>query len=148
MHFWPICYIQRSELFKFSHKDILLNLAWDSLKYCLAIDHFHSRGQQLYHLPLPQGNINAYLSLRAKCWLKGGVGGRFPRNLNWSVFGTPTPTWYTNMGTNMVHQHGHRFIGSSTNMAAVTSCENIWLKGLWKTFLVIKRRFIITFQMV
>ena len=25
-----------------------------------------------------------YLSLRAKCWLRGGVGGQFPKNLNWS----------------------------------------------------------------
>ena len=37
-----------------------------------------------YHLPLPWANIIAYFSLRAKCWLRGGVGGQFPRNLNWS----------------------------------------------------------------
>ena len=30
--------------------------------------------------PPPLGNINTYLSLRAKCWLRGGVGGQFPRN--------------------------------------------------------------------
>ena len=34
------------------------------------------------HLPLPKANINTYFSFRAKCWLKGGVGGQFPRNLN------------------------------------------------------------------
>ena len=33
------------------------------------------------HLPLPKGNIITYFSLRAKCWLRGGVGGQFPRNL-------------------------------------------------------------------
>ena len=34
------------------------------------------------HLPLPYANIITYFSLRAKCWLRGGVGGQFPRNLN------------------------------------------------------------------
>ena len=37
------------------------------------------------HLPLPKSNINTYFSLSAKCWIRGGVGGQFPRNLNWSV---------------------------------------------------------------
>ena len=32
------------------------------------------------HLPLPFANINTYLSLRAKCWLRKGVGGQLPRN--------------------------------------------------------------------
>ena len=27
------------------------------------------------HLPLPETDIKTYFSLRAKCWLKGGVGG-------------------------------------------------------------------------
>ena len=31
------------------------------------------------YLPLP--NINTYFPLRAKCWLRGGVGGQFPRNV-------------------------------------------------------------------
>ena len=54
---------------RFFSKDIVLNLAWNSLKYCVAIHRFHSRGQQLYHLSLPQANINTsnYLSLRLKC---------------------------------------------------------------------------------
>ena len=30
------------------------------------------------HLPLPYANINTYFSFRAKCWLRGGVGGQFP----------------------------------------------------------------------
>ena len=30
------------------------------------------------HLLLP--------SLRAKCWVRGGVGGQFPRNLNWYLY--------------------------------------------------------------
>ena len=41
------------------------------------------------HLPLLQANINAYFSFRAKCWLKGGVGEQFPRNLNWSLSKDP-----------------------------------------------------------
>ena len=37
------------------------------------------------HLPLPWASINTYFSLRAKCWLRGGAGVHFPRNLdNWS----------------------------------------------------------------
>ena len=39
------------------------------------------------HLPLPQANINTYFSLRAKCWLRGGVGGLFPRNVYWLGMG-------------------------------------------------------------
>ena len=35
------------------------------------------------HLLLPLANINTYFLLRAKWWLRGGVGGWFPRNLNW-----------------------------------------------------------------
>ena len=38
------------------------------------------------HIPLPQVNINTDFSLRAKCWVRGAVGGQFPRNLNWSSF--------------------------------------------------------------
>ena len=36
------------------------------------------------YLPLPKANINTYFSRRAKCWLRGGVGGQFPRNVKWS----------------------------------------------------------------
>ena len=28
-------------------------------------------------IPLPLANMNTYFSLRAKCWLKGGVGRQF-----------------------------------------------------------------------
>ena len=38
---------------------------------------------QTAHLPLPKANINTYFSLRAKWWLRGRVGGQFPRNLIW-----------------------------------------------------------------
>ena len=38
------------------------------------------------HLPLSKANIDTYLSLRAKCWLRGGVGGQFPRNVKLSRF--------------------------------------------------------------
>ena len=34
------------------------------------------------HIPLLLVNTNTYLSLKAKCWVKGGVGGQFPGNLN------------------------------------------------------------------
>ena len=34
-----------------------------------------------FHLPTYP---SPYFSLRAKCWLRWGVGGQFPRNLNWS----------------------------------------------------------------
>ena len=33
------------------------------------------------HLPLPLANINTYLSLRAKGWLRGGAGGQFSRKV-------------------------------------------------------------------
>ena len=33
---------------------------------------------------VPQANINTYFSLRTKWCLRGGVGGQFRRNLNWS----------------------------------------------------------------
>jgi len=38
------------------------------------------------HLPLSYANINTYFSLRAKWWLRGGVGVHFSINLNWSNF--------------------------------------------------------------
>ena len=34
------------------------------------------------HLPLLQPNINPYFSLWAKCCLRGGVGGQFPRSIH------------------------------------------------------------------
>ena len=33
------------------------------------------------HLLLPEANINAYFSLKAKFWLREGVGGQFPRSV-------------------------------------------------------------------
>ena len=33
------------------------------------------------HLPLPLANINTYFSLRAKDWLREGVGGQFSRKV-------------------------------------------------------------------
>ena len=33
------------------------------------------------HLPLPLANINTYFSLRAKGWLREGVGGQFSRKV-------------------------------------------------------------------
>ena len=37
------------------------------------------------HLPLPYAIIITYFSLRAKCWLRGGVGGQFPKKPKESV---------------------------------------------------------------
>ena len=39
------------------------------------------------HLPLPYANINTYFSLRANYWLRGGVGGQFPKIVynDWSM---------------------------------------------------------------
>ena len=42
------------------------------------------RFRETAYLPLPKANINTYFSRRAKCWLRGGVGGQFPRNVKWS----------------------------------------------------------------
>ena len=39
------------------------------------------------HLPLPYAIIITYYSLRAKCWLRGGVGGQFPQKPKESVAG-------------------------------------------------------------
>ena len=44
------------------------------------------------HLPLPWANIITCFSLRAKCWLRGGVGGQFLRKLHWSGSAC-RPTW-------------------------------------------------------
>ena len=38
------------------------------------------------HRPLPCTNINTKFLLRAKCWLRGGVGGQFLRNVKWKKF--------------------------------------------------------------
>ena len=37
------------------------------------------------HLPLPYAIIITYFSLRAKCWLREGVGGQFPQKPKESV---------------------------------------------------------------
>ena len=42
------------------------------------------------HLPLPQANINTYFSLRAKCWCRGGVGGRSQKRITWDLFSDST----------------------------------------------------------
>ena len=36
--------------------------------------------EKMAQLPLPKANINTYFLLREKRWLRGGVGGQFPRN--------------------------------------------------------------------
>ena len=53
------------------------------------------------HLLLPWFSINTYFSLRAKCWLRGGVGGQFPRNLYWSP---PSPCIRASRGASLIHR--------------------------------------------
>ena len=44
-------------------------------------DHYIYVSGKLY-LPLPLAKINTvYFSLKAKCWLRGGLGDQFPRNV-------------------------------------------------------------------
>ena len=40
---------------------------------------------QIYAQQVPP-RIHTYFLFRAKCWLRGGVGGQFPKNLNWSHY--------------------------------------------------------------
>ena len=40
---------------------------------------------QIYAQWVPP-RIYTYFLFRAKCWLRGGVGGQFPKNLNWSHY--------------------------------------------------------------
>ena len=44
-----------------------------------------------YSSPI-KANINSHFSLRAKWWLRGGVGGQFPWNLNWSEISLDSPS--------------------------------------------------------
>ena len=48
-------------------------------------NHHLKWSNETIHLPLPEAHTITCFSLAAKCWLRGGVGGQFPRNLNWSV---------------------------------------------------------------
>ena len=45
-----------------------------------GIDGIIIRFWETAHLPLPWDNVNTYFSLRAKCWLRGGVGIMIPIN--------------------------------------------------------------------
>ena len=47
------------------------------------VEKLHTRAQRELSLDL-HCQINTYFSLKAKCWLRGGVGGQFLRNvLSW-----------------------------------------------------------------
>ena len=53
------------------------------------------------HLPLPYAIIITYFSLRAKCWLREGVGGQFPQKPKESVavgYGTFCQSDHLNRG--------------------------------------------------
>ena len=39
--------------------------------------------------PSPKSTFNTYYTLKAKLWLRGGIGGRLPSNLDWSHIGNP-----------------------------------------------------------
>ena len=64
----------------------LLNVV-ASLRWLITVDSCAPLRQvgtflETAHLPLPKANINTYFSLRAKCWIRGGVGGQFPEAYN------------------------------------------------------------------
>ena len=70
-----------------------------------GIDGIIIRYWETAHLPLPWDNVNTYFSLRAKCWLRGGVGIMTPidyrepaRNKNSELWGRmPLPLSYTRL---------------------------------------------------
>ena len=58
---------------------------------------FYDSGETDY-LTLPYANIYTYFSLRAKCWLRGGVGGQFPRNFI-MIQNNSVSTYLSTLGT-------------------------------------------------
>ena len=52
----------------------------DQLEKEMILELLYVSGK-LPNYPSPQPNINFNFSSRAKCWLRGGVGGQFPRNV-------------------------------------------------------------------
>ena len=46
----------------------------EEIEKVLPVNPLHEYQEQI--------NLHCYCSLRAICWLRGGVGGQFPRNLN------------------------------------------------------------------
>ena len=68
------CHTQKRKKIKFTPR-IKLNHNTYSFRINLGF-------RETAHLPLPEVNIITYFPLRANCWLKGGVGGQFPRKLN------------------------------------------------------------------
>ena len=66
---------------KLTNHDILLNLVGVEEKPRKVIVIKINLGfWETAHLPLPLASINTYFSFRTKCWLRGGIGGQFPRN--------------------------------------------------------------------
>ena len=72
---------------------------------------------QTTHLRLPKAYIKIYFSIREKCWLRGGVGGRFPRNVLWFV----RSRWLDNEGNEGGHEQAwsikNIIIGSKTKFS-------------------------------
>ena len=72
---------------------------------------------QTTHLRLPKAYIKIYFSIREKCWLRGGVGGRFPRNVLWFV----RSRWLDNEGNEGGHEQAWSIkdiiIGSKKNFS-------------------------------
>ena len=71
----------------YEQKPYLVSFSYRRKRYPVQCEHglkVTFRIWETAHLPLPWANINTYFSLGAKWWLRGGVGGQFPRNLNWS----------------------------------------------------------------
>ena len=101
------------------------------------------------HLPLPLANIITYFLLRAKCWLRRGVGDQFPGNLNCSHKFSPNRinTWSREKAKIIIWSpKGKYFDPLSNSLKHIfekidgDECAGricMWILGLkeWRTFL-------------
>ena len=71
--FLPFSFTSPSSLLKLSALKVSMPVSTNTRQQRSIIIRFW----ETTNLPLPQVNINTYFSLRAKCWLWGGVGGQF-----------------------------------------------------------------------
>ena len=58
-----------------------LLLIWFFVEESVAKVRIILRFWETAHLPLPLASINTFVSLGEKCWLRGGVGVQFSRNV-------------------------------------------------------------------
>ena len=95
--------------------------------------------RQTSHLPLPQVNIITYFSLRAKCWVTGGVGRRIPQNLNWSNPFTPSAC-YGHIVDITLTQKGKRGLRKGERLAFPSGWpgfESRMWRHMWLEFLLV-----------